>query len=69
MRRTDIPLVRRLLFGLLAREGMRLSEALQLTWANLDLEHGVIRLDTNKTADPRSWALDAGVAEALRRWK
>jgi integrase len=69
MQQTEIPLVRRLLFGLLAREGMRLSEALQLTWSSLDLDHGVVRLDTNKTADPRSWALDPGTAEALRRWK
>jgi Phage integrase family len=28
-----------------------------------------VRLDRNKTDDPRAWALDAGIAEALRTYK
>jgi integrase len=46
----------------------RVSEALGLTWSDVDLDRGVIVLDDNKTDEPRSWALDRGVAEALRRW-
>jgi integrase len=64
-----VPLLYRLLYGFLAREGLRKSEALALTWSALDLEHGVLTLDQNKTDDPRAWALDPGVVRALRRWK
>lgn len=64
-----VPLLQRLLFGFLAREGPRVSEALGFTWSDVDLEHGLVHLDDNKTDDPRSWSLDPGVAEALRRWR
>lgn len=64
-----IPLERRLFWGLLSREGLRVTEALDLSWDAIDLEHGVIRLDENKTDDPRSWALGEDVLEALRRWR
>lgn len=64
-----VPLANRLLYGFLAREGMRKEEALQLTWADLDLDRGAVRLDTNKTDDPRAWALDPGVATALEWWR
>jgi len=64
-----VPIVNRLLYGFLAREGMRREEALLLTWSDLDLEHGSVRLDTNKTNDPRAWALDPGVVKALTWWK
>jgi integrase len=65
---TDIPIAHRMLVGFLAREGMRKSEALGLTWSNLDLDRGVVHLDENKTDDPRAWALAADVAVALRAW-
>src|SRR5690606_29433428 len=48
---TEIPLMRRVLYGFLAREGLRLSEALGLTWADFDLTRGAVRLDKNKTDD------------------
>jgi integrase len=64
-----VPLVNRILYGFLAREGMRREEARLLTWADLDLNHGSVRLDTNKTNDPRAWALDPGVVKALAWWK
>jgi len=48
---------------------MRREEAADLRWRDLDLARGVIRLDENKTDDPRAWALDAGVAAALARWR
>ncbi|MBK8257017.1 MAG: tyrosine-type recombinase/integrase [Polyangiaceae bacterium] len=65
----DIPLIRRLFYGFLIREGMRFGEASALRWADLDLDHGTVRLDTNKTEDARTWALDAGVHRALLKWK
>ena len=64
-----VPLVRRLFFGVLAREGMRRDELGGLRWRDLDLERGHVMLDENKTDDPRSWALDPGVARALKAWK
>lgn len=64
----DVPLADRMLIGYSTREGSRSSEALRLSWGDLDLMRGAVRLDKNKTDDPRSWALDPGAAEALRRW-
>lgn len=62
---TEVPLASRILYGFLTREGMRKSEAAALTWNALDLERGAVRLDENKTDDPRAWALDPGVVRAL----
>lgn len=64
-----VPLARRVLYGFLAREGMRCGEALALAWADVDLARGAVRLDTNKTDDPRAWALSPGVAAALETWR
>jgi integrase len=64
-----VPFVERLLYGFLAREGLRSDEAQSLTWAHVDLKRGSIRVDVNKTDDPRTWALDPGVVRALQRWK
>jgi integrase len=65
----SIYLVLRLLYGLLDREGLRIDEALTLDFVDLDLKNGIIHLDKNKTDDPRPWALDPSVADALRLWK
>lgn len=64
----EVPVHLRVLFGFLAREGMRLGEAINLDWKDLDLRKGVVRLDQNKTNDPRSWTLRQDVVKALRRW-
>jgi len=61
-----ILLVVRLLYGLLAREGLRVQEALRLTISDLDLDNGILVLDENKTDEPRQWAMAEGTAEALR---
>ncbi len=66
---TAVPLANRVLYGFLTREGMRAGEAMRLTWEALDLDRGAVRLDKNKTDDPRAWALDPGTADALRRWR
>jgi len=65
----DVPLIYRVLYGLLAREGMRRDEALRLAWVDIDLEHGTVTLDQNKTNDPRVWRLGADVVRALARWR
>lgn len=65
----SVPLHYRLLWGFLAREGMRSSEAIQLRWGDVDLKGGSVVLDENKSDDPRSWPLDPGVVRALRAFK
>ena len=64
----EVELAYRVLFGFVAREGTRRSEAKNLRWCDIDLERGAVTLDDNKTNDPRSWALDASVLEAMRVW-
>lgn len=65
----DVPLVYRLFFGVLMREGMRLEELRDAEWSQFDLENGVFTLDENKTSDPRAWRLREDVVQALRLWK
>jgi len=65
----EMPIARRLFYGLLVREGLRVNEALELGWPDLDLDRGVLRLDTNKTDDPRSWVLGDDVVRALEAWR
>jgi integrase len=79
--RTVVPLVRRLLCGVIAREGMRKEEAAGLQWSDersadaigtIDLARGWVRLDEHKTVDTsgaRDWPLDPDVVEALKRWR
>ncbi len=64
-----VPLDRRIAYGILAREGMRASELGDLRWRAVDLERGRVRLDVNKTADPRAWALSPDVVRVLAWWK
>jgi integrase len=64
-----IPLGRRMLWGFLNREGCRTGEALALRiGVDVDLDRGVVKLDRNKTDTPRAWAMDPGVADALRAY-
>jgi integrase len=64
-----IDLRMRMLYGFLAREGMRLSEALALDWTDVDVARGAVNLDENKTDDPRAWAMDPSVVGALDWWR
>ena len=59
------PLALRTFYGFLDREGPRASEAIRFDLSDVDLARGAIKLDKNKTNDPRAWALDAGVVRAL----
>jgi integrase len=65
----DVPLLRRMAYGFLTREGMRTDEMGSLQWSDVDLKHGRVVLDENKTDDPRDWDLQPDVVEALARWK
>jgi len=64
-----VPLAYRVLYAFLHREGMRKGEAKRLTWADVDLEKGIVSLDENKADRPRSWVLNSGVAKVLEAWK
>ena len=64
-----VPLPSRILYGVLAREGMRAGEAIDLAWKHVDLARGLLRLDNNKTDDARAWTLDPGVVRALVAWR
>ncbi len=64
-----VPLAWRVFYGFLHREGLRFSEAVRLTWADVDLERGVLVLDKNKTEEPRAWALSLGLVAGLRAWR
>lgn len=70
---TEVPLVRRLLYGFMNREGPRKENCASLRWSNLTLEGlsgaGHVVLDVTKNKRGGSWALDPSTAEALRRWK
>ena len=63
-----VPLLYRILYGFLHREGVRRSEAARLTWQQLDLTSEVLQLDVNKTDHARWWKLSPGVAPALEIW-
>jgi integrase len=76
--RTVVDLELRVLFALLAREGLRKDEAATLEYGDkrtagaagwVDLDRGWIYLDRNKTEDARDWPLSPDVAEGLRRWR
>lgn len=60
-----IPLLQRLMYGLMTRNGLRISEAVNMTWSDIDIEHETIKLDTNKTKDPRFWIMDPDVVAAV----
>jgi integrase len=64
-----VALERRIAYGILAREGMRASELGELRFSDVDLVRGRVRLDENKTDDPRAWALSPDVVRVLAWWK
>lgn len=69
----DLPLVWRLFFGLLSREGIRRENAATIEWSNLTLNAGQgvghIVLDRTKNGRGGSWALDPSTTAALSRWQ
>jgi len=69
MKCSRIPIERRITYGILMREGMRAGELSSLRWRDVDLKRGVVKLDENKTDDPRVWALSWDVVAALKWWR
>jgi integrase len=68
----SIPLIWRLYWGSLAREGARGTEWGSMRWTQLDFVHGIVSLDPNITKTDRdsdSWDLDPGVARALELYR
>jgi integrase len=61
-------LVYRTLFGLLACTGLRVSEALKLNAANVDLVHGILRIEKTKFKKSRLVPLHPTATRALRRY-
>ena len=49
-----MPLGFRVFYGFLAREGTHAGEAEKFEWRDFDLDHGMMKLDENKTDDPRA---------------
>jgi integrase len=57
------------LFGLLASTGMRISEALALTNADVDLKQGMLTIHLAKFGKSRQVPLHPSTVEALRRYR
>lgn len=58
----------RTLFGVLACTGLRISEALKLNAADVDLQHGVLRIEETKFKKSRLVPLHPTATRALRRY-
>lgn len=69
MRCKDVPLVERLFYGLLAREGPRVSEVVGVQLYEFDLDHGWGHLDETKNGKPKDWPLLPGTVTALKRYR
>jgi len=62
------PVLYETLFGLLAATGLRISEALQLRYADIDPAHETLTVRQSKFAKSRLVPLHPTVCEALRRY-
>ncbi len=65
---TDVPLMYRVYYGFLHREGGRRSETAALQVHEIDVDHETVQLDENKTQHARWWKLSPGVADAIKAW-
>jgi integrase/recombinase XerD len=59
----------RLLFLLMLRCGLRVSEACALTWEAIDLSAGTVRINQGKGRVDRLVYFSADVAQAFQRWQ
>ncbi len=48
---------------------MRVSALRDVTWNQVDLERGILRIDHNKNGEVSVTRMDPGVVEALQRWQ
>ncbi len=65
---TEVAEADRLFFGILDREGMRVSELVDCEWWQWNLDEGTFTATKTKTCDPRMWAVRPDVARAMRMW-
>lgn len=65
LRCAKIPPSDRLMYAFLARTGLRVSQAAALTWKNVDLRLGVLKLPKHKRQPPRSFRLPPDLVAAL----
>lgn len=65
----ETPIALRLFFGVLSREGMRLSELWDSAWWQWNLVEGTFTTAKTKTGDSRMWAIRPDVARAMKAWK
>lgn len=62
----DLPLWRRVLYGMALSEGPRVSHLLRLKYSNVDFSNEMLTIGVGKNnANARTWAMQAGVAAAL----
>lgn len=68
---TEIPLLYRVLYGWLHRNGSRITETLHIDYGHLDLDRSRVHLEAawTKTRRARFWDIEADVASAMRVWK
>ena len=64
----DVLEVERLFFGILDREGMRVSELADSDWWQWNHDEGAFTATKTKTDDPRMWATRPDVAAAMKIW-
>lgn len=69
LRCAQVPEVERLFFGLLDREGMRVSELADAEWWQFNLVEGTFTATKRKKGDPTMWAMRPDSTRALRIWK
>jgi integrase len=69
MKCKHVPLDRRILWGFLVREGTRVSEALALTWTDINFDRRSIVIRKSKTGRMRRWRLGEDVARALELYQ
>lgn len=69
LRCESVPFTLRLFFGVLSREGMRLSELWDSMWWQWNLVEGTFTTAKTKTGDARMWALRPDVTAAMAAWK
>jgi integrase len=66
----ELPLWRRLLYGMDVREGLRAAHLLRLKYSNIDFDNGIITIGKGKNnKNARQWELAPGVAAALHAFR
>lgn len=66
----ELPMWRRVLYGMDVREGLRAAHILRLRYRNIDFANGIITIGKGKNnPNGRQWDLTPGVAAALQKFR